>query len=70
MNIKIFFINLLIYLKLKMSQEYKSSRKCNTEGYKFLYDSIKNSIKDSIKDSITDSNTETNTNTDTNIHRN
>ena len=27
-----------------MSQDYKSSRKCNTEGYKFLYDSIKTSI--------------------------
>ena len=27
-----------------MSQEYKLSRKCNEEGYKFLYDSIKNSL--------------------------
>jgi len=31
-----------------MSQEYKSSRKCNEEGYKFLYDSIKKSLSDKI----------------------
>ena len=29
-----------------MSQNYKLSRKCNTEGYKFLYDSIKESIQE------------------------
>ena len=27
-----------------MSQEFRLARKCNTEGYKFLYDSIKESI--------------------------
>jgi hypothetical protein len=29
-----------------MSQNYRLSRKCNTEGYKFLYDSIKDSIQE------------------------
>jgi len=34
-----------------MSQNYRSSRKCNEEGYKFIYDSLKESLKESLEDS-------------------
>ena len=44
-----------------MSNEYKSSRKCNIEGYKFLYDSIKESINESINESTNKSTNKTNT---------
>jgi len=53
-----------------MSQIYRNERKCNEEGYKFIYESIKKSIKKSIDiNSNKDNNGNNDNNTSTSLNK-